>query len=136
MYNTACAPKMGVLPNIHMVLLPRRRYRRRYRRWPPDSDDEEPPREFPWNLRLCEATETLALPDRRLLIDETVAWKLARRAGIKYFAVATVAPRLEALTTRIIAEVVERAVALAKLRVRTLHTRCCDWWFPCAHACV
>ena len=119
MYNTFCAPKMGVLPNIHSVLIPMRRRRH----WPPDSDDEEPPCEFPWNLRLCEATEILALPDSRLLIDETVAWKLARRAGIKYFAVATVAPRLEVLTTQIIAEVVKRAAAIAKLRVRVLRTR-------------
>ena len=68
-------------------------------------------------IHVRDATEEAALADTEAIVDELTAWRLARRAGVKFFAACTVAPYLTQLATGIFATVAERARVLAKWEV-------------------
>ena len=68
-------------------------------------------------IHVRDATEEAALADSEAIVDEVTAWRLARRAGVKFFSACTVAPYLTQLATGIFATVAERARVLAKWEV-------------------
>ena len=68
-------------------------------------------------IHVRDATEEAALADTEAIVDEVTAWRLARRAGVKFFAAYTVAPHLTQLAASIFATVAERARVIAKWEV-------------------